>query len=77
MSKNMYLLIGYVAWLVLVSLISFCLFVKDKKMAQSGGGPKRIKEKTLLASAVFGGAVGAFLGRIIAHHKFIFHLLFI
>lgn len=69
MTYNMYLFIGYIAWLVLFSLISFSLFLKDKKMAQKGGGPVRIKEKTLLASCVFGGAVGGFLGRIVAHHK--------
>ena len=38
-------------------------------MATNGGGPVRIKEKTLLGSCVFGGAVGGFLGRIVAHHK--------
>ncbi len=69
MDKGMIVLIAYVGYLVLVSLVTFCLFLKDKKMAQKGGGPNRIKEKTLLGAVVFGGAVGGFLGRIVAHHK--------
>ena len=38
-------------------------------MAKNNGGPKRIKEKTLLGAVTCGGALGGFLGRIIAHHK--------
>jgi uncharacterized membrane protein YsdA (DUF1294 family) len=50
-----------------MSLVSFFLFGSDKKKAQKGAD--RIKEKTLLMSAVYGGAIGAFIGRIIFHHK--------
>jgi len=63
------ILIIYVAYLFLMSIVSFSLFLKDKKMAVKNHSEVRIKEKTLLASVVFGGAIGAFFGRIIAHHK--------
>lgn len=46
----------YACYLVFMSLASFFLFRSDKK-------------KTLLMSAVYGGAIGAFIGRIIFHHK--------
>lgn len=62
-------LIIYVAYLVLMSIVTFALFLKDKGMAQKNHSEVRIKEKTLLSSVVFGGAFGGFLGRIIAHHK--------
>ena len=69
MSYSWILFLAYVGYLFIVSIVAFALFIKDKKMAQSGGGPVRIKEKTLLAACVFGGALGGFFGRIIAHHK--------
>lgn len=69
MDKNMLLLIIYVGYLFLCSCVTFVLFMKDKKMATSGGGPVRIKEKTLLGACVFGGAIGGFIGRLVAHHK--------
>lgn len=50
-----------------MSLLSFCLFLSDKKKAKNG--EMRTKEKTLLLSAVLNGAFGAFMGRIVAHHK--------
>lgn len=59
----------YLGVLVLISLITFAVFGKDKKMAQNGGGPVRIKEKTLLGLCAYGGAIGGFLGRIVFHHK--------
>lgn len=43
MDKNMLLLIIYVGYLFLCSCVTFVLFMKDKKMATSGGGPVRIK----------------------------------
>ncbi len=57
----------YACYLVFMSLASFFLFRSDKKKAQKGAD--RTKEKTLLMSAVYGGAIGAFIGRIIFHHK--------
>ena len=55
------------ALMVLMSFISLCLFIADKRKAEKGA--MRIKEKTLLYSAVLESAVGAFFGRILAHHK--------
>ena len=59
----------YLAVLIFMSLITFLIFGKDKKMAQNGGGPKRIKEKILLGCCALGGAIGGSLGRIVFHHK--------
>ena len=67
MDKKLIVIICYVSYLLLMSIVAFFLYKKDKKMA--GGGPKRIKEKTLLGVAALGGALGAELGRRIAHHK--------
>lgn len=69
MGPLLYVLIGYVGYLVLLSIITLFLFFKDKNMAKNGGGAVRIKEKTLLGFTALGGAIGAFLGRILAHHK--------
>ena len=69
MPYKLIILIVYVAYLALMSLVSFSLFLKDKKMAQKNHSEVRIKEKTLLSSVVFGGALGGFLGRIVARHK--------
>ena len=63
------LLIIYVIWLALMSLVTFFLFIKDKKMAQKNHSEVRIKEKHLLGATALGGAFGAFIGRLVAHHK--------
>ena len=47
------LLIVYICYLALMSLIAFFLFLKDKKMATKNSGPNRIKEKTLLGICAF------------------------
>ena len=69
MGPLLYVLIGYAGYLVLLSIITLFLFFKDKNMAKNGGGAVRIKEKTLLGFTALGGAIGAFFGRIFAHHK--------
>lgn len=69
MTYQQIILIIYIAYLVLMSFTAFVLFLKDKNMAKKNNSEVRIKEKTLLSVAVFGGAIGAFIGRIIAHHK--------
>ena len=69
MTYHQILLIGYAAYLFLMSLITMSMFIKDKKMAVNNGNEVRVKEKTLLGLVCFGGAIGGFLGRIIAHHK--------
>ena len=48
MTYEQYIFIAYLGVLILMSLIAFFLFGKDKKMAQNGGGANRIKEKILL-----------------------------
>lgn len=64
---QLYILIGTLALIVIMSLVAFCTFANDKKRAVKG--QDRIKEKTLLGMAAFFGAVGALVGRIVAHHK--------
>lgn len=59
----------YSAYLLLMSLIAFFLFLRDKGMAKRNGNAVRIKEKILLGCVAMGGAVGGFIGRIVAHHK--------
>ena len=66
MTYQKIILLIYVAYLILMSLVTFALFLKDKGMAQKNHNEVRIKEKTLLSLSVFGGAIGAFLGRIVA-----------
>lgn len=63
------LLAVYVCYLIVFSLLAFVVYGKDKKMAEDHGGPKRIKEKTLLELTIFGGAIGAFVARKKFHHK--------
>ena len=69
MDKNLIILLAYIGYLVVMSLLAFFLYGKDKKMAQKNHSEVRIKEKTLLWFACLGGAVGSFLGRILFHHK--------
>lgn len=69
MKYNQIIFIAYICYLAFMSLITFFLFIKDKKMATKNSGPNRIKEKTLLGAVALGGALGGFIGRIIAHHK--------
>ncbi len=69
MDYNKIILIAYIGWILFASLVTFFLFMKDKKMAVNGGGKVRIKEKVLLSFTAIGGAIGAFFGRIVCHHK--------
>lgn len=69
MSYELIILCIYIAYLLVMSIVTFSLFVKDKKMAKNNGNEVRIKEKTLLSSVVCGGAIGGFIGRLYAHHK--------
>ena len=62
------ILLIYLAYLVLFSLITLILFLFDKKFAKKEGH-RRIKEKTLLFFCSIGGGMGGYFGRIIAHHK--------
>ena len=60
-------LIIYLGLTALFSFVALIAYFRDKKLAVKG--KERTKEKTLLFLAVFFGSVGAFLGRILAHHK--------
>ena len=66
MTPTIYLII-YLGLTVFFSLVALIAYFRDKKLAVKG--KERTKEKTLLFFAVFFGSVGAFLGRILAHHK--------
>lgn len=56
-----------VYWLVIVNLIAFVIYGVDKSLARKKA--RRIPERTLLFWAWIGGAIGAFLGMRIFHHK--------
>ena len=58
----------YLGYLIFFSLITFFLFLVDKKFAKKEGH-RRIKEKTLLFFCSIGGGMGGYFGRIIARHK--------
>lgn len=67
MTATKIIFLAYVGSIVLMSIITIIAYINDKKKAESGA--MRTKEKTLLGLAVFNGALGALIGRIIAHHK--------
>ncbi|WP_312361653.1 DUF1294 domain-containing protein [Ensifer sp.] len=53
--------------LAAINVTSFCLFWYDKHAARKGW--RRIRERTLLQSAFFGGSIGALAGRKVFRHK--------
>ena len=55
------------AYLVLMNLITFATYGIDKSRARRGEW--RISEKMLIALALLGGSLGAFLGMRVFHHK--------
>ena len=59
-------LLIFLTVLVILELTAFALFWVDKAAARNGGG--RVRERTLLLSALFGG-IGAWLGLILLRHK--------
>lgn len=67
MTVQKIIFILYIAFIVLMSLVSIVAYLGDKKKAKNGA--IRTKEKTLLSLAVFNGAFGSLIGRVIAHHK--------
>ena len=60
-------LIIYGSYLVLISIIAFCLYHMDKRKAKKGKW--RTPEKTLLLIALFGGAFGSYPAMLIFRHK--------
>lgn len=55
------------ALLVLINVVSFCVFAVDKQKAVRGDW--RIPEKVLLLLAGIGGAAGALIAMKVFHHK--------
>lgn len=65
-----YQLIGpanLIAVLAGINFIAFALFGIDKAQAENGGW--RVRERTLLHWAAFGGTPGAYAGRALFRHK--------
>ena len=60
-------LIIYIAYLVLLSIITFIAYGVDKKKAKDG--KYRTKEKTLLFLSFLGGAFGGFPAMLVFRHK--------
>ena len=54
-------------YLILINIISFIQFGLDKYKARKGMW--RIPESTLLLAAAVGGALGAWIGMFVFHHK--------
>ena len=54
-------------YLLCVNVVAFAMYGIDKRKAVKDQW--RIPEKTLLLAALIGGAVGAFVGMQIFHHK--------
>lgn len=57
----------YSIFLIMISLVTFCTYVADKKKAKKGAW--RIPEKVLLGLSFFGGAAGGLLAMSMARHK--------
>lgn len=57
----------FVFYLLIINIISFCLMYIDKQKAKKNKW--RIKESTLIMSAVLGGSIGSLLGMNTFRHK--------
>lgn len=55
------------AAILLMSAVTLIVFVADKRRAVKG--QERVMEKTLLSLTACFGALGALIGRRVAHHK--------
>ena len=55
------------SWLIAITVVTFFTFGYDKAIA--GSQLTRVPELALLALTLFGGTLGAFLGRIAFRHK--------
>ena len=64
---KLYIMLGYGAYLLLLSLITFIAYHSDKKKAEKG--KYRTREKTLLLLSFFGGAFGGYPALLIFRHK--------
>ena len=60
-------MIFYLIYLIVLSLITFFVYVTDKKKAQKGAW--RVPEATLLLLSFIGGGAGGYLAMHLARHK--------
>ena len=67
MTPHQIVIIMYAAYLGLISVVSFFLYLIDKKKAERGS--YRIPEKVLLLFSFFGGAFLAYPAMLIFRHK--------
>lgn len=67
MTPKQIVLIVYGSYLILLSMITFFAYAKDKRKAIKG--KQRTREKTLLTMSILGGAFGGLPSMIIFHHK--------
>lgn len=65
-TKQLVLMI-YGGYLILLSLITFFMYLMDKKKAEKGKW--RIPEKVLLLSSFLGGAFGGYPAMLLFRHK--------
>lgn len=54
-------------YLILMDIAAFAAFWIDKRTARRGG--RRIRERTLLALCLLGGAAGGLLAMVLLRHK--------
>jgi uncharacterized membrane protein YsdA (DUF1294 family) len=55
------------AYLAVVNLITFVVFLVDKRRARRG--LHRLSERSLLVLCLLGGSLGAFAGMLVMQHK--------
>ena len=67
MSTKQIVLMIYGCYLIFLSLITFFMYLADKKKAEKGKW--RIPEKVLLLSSFLGGAFGGYPAMILFRHK--------
>lgn len=65
MEKHIY--VAILVYLILTNIVAFLLMGIDKNKARHGKW--RIKERTLFASALIGGSIGAIAGMQVFRHK--------
>ena len=62
-----YILLAFLAYLLIMNLAAFIAYGIDKSRAQNAR--RRTPEKTLIGLAGAGGALGALIGMFVFHHK--------
>ncbi len=70
---NKYLFFGVLAFILIMNIWAFTLFVTDKSVARhqskSDGKRQRVSEKKLFRVCFWGGAAGGLIGMNMFHHK--------